>query len=279
MTAPAPPAAPLAPQGPSAPPDMSAADVPTPPPPSPELRQEPSSPEPPPPQPAPPVAGPPADEEPLVGILPETPVAAPRPSAVDLDRALRSIPCAAATADEVDGHLVVSGIAAGDAARNAVQTLMDRRAEGWEVRLDVATAPESLCAPLALVADALTANADQTAAMTMTSIPRPLRPGTPLHKGDPLILDITGPPHKTLLHVDYYTADGNVVHLSPNPADTDTQLEAGATRRLGERVGSGRYWSVGPPFGSELIVALASATPLFSAPGPKSNRLPPICRR
>ncbi|RJF77295.1 DUF4384 domain-containing protein [Azospirillum cavernae] len=269
MSAPAPPAAPLAPQGPSAPPDMSAADVPTPPPPSPEQPQEPSSPEPPPPQPAPPVAGPPADEEPLVGILPETPVAAPRPSAVDLDRALRSIPCAVATVEEVDGHLVVSGAAAGDAARNAIQTLMDLRAEGWEVRLDVAAAPERLCAPLALVADALMANADQTAPMTMTSIPRPLRPGTPLHNGDPLILDITGPPHKTLLHVDYYTADGDVVHLSPNPADTDTQLEAGATRRLGERVGSGRYWSVGPPFGSELVVALASATPLFSAPRPE----------
>ncbi len=266
MTAPAPPPAP---SGSSMPPEMSAPDAPTPPPPSPEPPQEPSSPEPPPPQPAPPVAGPPADEEPLVGILPETSAAAPRPSAVELDRALRSIPCAVATVEEMDGHLVVSGAAAGDAARNAVQTLMNLRAEGWDVRLDVATAPESLCAPLALVADALMANADQTAPMTMASIPRPLRPGTPLHKDDPLILDITGPSHKTLLHVDYYTADGNVVHLSPNPVDTDSQLEAAATRRLGEQVGSGRYWSVGPPFGNELVVALASATPLFSAPRPE----------
>ena len=107
--------------------------------------------------------------------------------------------------------------------------------------------------------------------MTINLVPRPLLPNTPLHGGDPLILDIAGPPHPTMLQVDYYTSDGAVVHLAPNPADGDVRLEAAGERRLGERVGSSRFWSVGPPFGAELIVALATNKPLFAAPRPESE--------
>jgi eukaryotic-like serine/threonine-protein kinase len=271
MTASAPPAAPEVPAPLAVQPSPS--DAPPPEPaspsaPSPEPPKEPSPTEAAPPQPAQSIAEPPADEK-LDAVAPETPVAAPRPSATSLDMALRSIPCAVATVEEEAGRLVVSGTAAGEAARSAVQALLDLNAEGREVRLSVTTAPESLCAPLTLVAGALMANADQTAPMTMTPIPRPLRPDTPLHNGDPLILDITGPPYKALLQVDYYTTDGNVVHLLPNPADADSGLEAAGARRLGERIGSGRFWSVGPPFGHELVVAMASIAPLFSTPRPE----------
>jgi eukaryotic-like serine/threonine-protein kinase len=262
MTALAPPPAPSTPPSPPAPEPTPPSSL------SPDPPEAPSLPKPTPPQPIPSVAEPPANQE-SDATVSETPVVAPRPSAANIDMALRSVPCAVAAVEEEDGRLVVSGTAAGESARDAIQAILDASAEGRDVQLNVATAPESLCAPLALVAGALMANADQTAPMTMNPIPRPLRPGTPLHNGDPLILDITGPPHTTLLQVDYYTADGNVVHLLPNPADADTRLEAASARRLGERVGSGRFWSVGPPFGSELVLAVASISPLFSVPRPE----------
>jgi hypothetical protein len=212
-----------------------------------------------------------ADGEALNPPAPEPPTGAARTSATEIRADLRSIPCALVAVTEEEERLVTSGAVAGEAARNAVQALLERVAEGREIRTNIANAPDSLCAPLTLVADALAANANQAAPMTINLVPRPLLPNTPLHSGDPLILDIAGPSHPTLLQVDYYTTDGAVVHLAPNPVDSDARLEAAGERRLGERVGASRFWSVGPPFGPELIVALATSNPLFAAPRPESE--------
>ncbi len=252
-------------------------DAPSPPAPAEEPPPDlaPVSPEPIAPPPVQPMVEPPAaSDEALNPPAPEPPTVAARPSVIEIRAALRSIPCALVAVTEEEERLVTSGAVAGEAARNAVQALLERVAEGREVRANVANAPDSLCAPLTLVVDALVANADQAAPMMINLVPRPLLPNTPLHSGDPLILDIAGPPHPTMLQVDYYTSDGAVVHLAPNPADGDARLEAAGERRLGERVGSSRFWSVGPPFGPELIVALATSKPLFADPRPESEPAP-----
>ena len=41
--------------------------------------------------------------------------------------------------------------------------------------------------------------------------------------------------------------------------------------RLGDRAAGGQAWRVGPPFGHELIVAIASSKPLFPAPRPATE--------
>src|SRR3546814_1592557 len=64
------------------------------------------------------------------------------------------------------------------------------------------------------------------------------------------------------LYVDYYTVEGQVVHLYPNPGEPDS----GRVLRGGERFNVGesaRTWSVGPPFGQELITVISSPTPLY----------------
>src|SRR3546814_5440218 len=70
------------------------------------------------------------------------------------------------------------------------------------------------------------------------------------------------------LYVDYYTVEGQVVHLYPNPGEPDS----GRVLRGGERFNVGesaRTWSVGPPFGQELITVISSPTPLYQGERPE----------
>lgn len=62
------------------------------------------------------------------------------------------------------------------------------------------------------------------------------------------------------LQVDYYQADGTVVHLLPNPKDSNF-LEGGKPLIIGAP-GSGYIFPVSPPFGQELLTVIASQTPL-----------------
>ena len=66
------------------------------------------------------------------------------------------------------------------------------------------------------------------------------------------------------LHVAYLQADGNVVNLVQSDPTTLTTLPAAAELRFGDgRDGRPRF-TVAAPFGNEMIVALASKSPLFA---------------
>jgi len=79
-----------------------------------------------------------------------------------------------------------------------------------------------------------------------------------LREGDTVVLRVINADHEGYLRVDYYTADGAVMHLhakhGPQP------LRAGEAVELGRDIPSS--WLVSPPFGTVLITALSSSTPL-----------------
>ncbi|SMH45384.1 DUF4384 domain-containing protein [Azospirillum agricola] len=243
---------------PPSPPEPGTAPEPAAPPPaSSSLPEEPpEEPSAPPPEPSdsppPPDSPPPAPREPA------------RPPVAAVRAALEPLPCALLAVEEVQGRLLISGTVAGEAALPAISEALGRAASGWDHGLDVAVARPGLCGPLTLLAPAVAANAALEAPLSMG-----IAGGGTLHGGDPLILDIGGPAAASRLQVDYFTSDGNVVHLLPNPLEPDGQLDAGAERRLGERGAGGRFWSIGAPFGQELVVALATPSPLFAAPRPE----------
>jgi general secretion pathway protein A len=62
------------------------------------------------------------------------------------------------------------------------------------------------------------------------------------------------------LQVDYYQADGQVVHLLPNVLD-DNRVEAGKTFTLGKPKNSFQF-QISPPFGVEMLAVIASQQPL-----------------
>ena len=76
------------------------------------------------------------------------------------------------------------------------------------------------------------------------------------------------------IHVDYIDRDGNVRHLYPQlvspaenlAADVPRMFEPGQPLDLGEVTPSNVGWAVEPPFGTDLIIAVASEDALFDRP-------------
>ena len=75
-----------------------------------------------------------------------------------------------------------------------------------------------------------------------------------LREGDLVLLQVTQPNFDGHLWVDYYTADGSVLHF--NAGRSSRRLAAGEQVELGQDIPSS--WLVSPPFGTVLVTALAS---------------------
>ena len=212
---------------------------------------------------------------PFPAPLPEAPILPRRPPVAAVAQALRSIPCALVSVEETGGRLLVTGTAAGERAETAVRELVEATAGGWEHGFDLAAADAQFCAPLTGVAAALDANRGLAEPLTTTLATAEAataeESGPQLHAGDPLILEMRAPARPVRIQADYFTIDGTVIHLLPNPSDNGTALAAGASRRLGERADGGRYWTIGPPYGSELLLTIATAEPLFPTPRPEQE--------
>jgi len=82
-----------------------------------------------------------------------------------------------------------------------------------------------------------------------------------LREGDLVVVRVANADHEGYLRVDYYTADGAVMHLHANRGPQP--LRAGEAIELGRDIPSS--WLVSPPFGTVLITALSSTTPLSGA--------------
>jgi hypothetical protein len=80
----------------------------------------------------------------------------------------------------------------------------------------------------------------------------------PLRRGDLLRFGVTMPPWPAHLYVAYFMKSGEVAHLVPS-----TQHEAGARVRLGDPAPGFPGWEIDEPFGTDLMVVVASEQPLF----------------
>ncbi|WP_213958101.1 MULTISPECIES: DotU family type IV/VI secretion system protein [unclassified Variovorax] len=77
-----------------------------------------------------------------------------------------------------------------------------------------------------------------------------------LREGDPVLLQLTQPNYDGFVWVDYFTADGSVLHFN---AGRNPRRHAAAERiEIGADVPSS--WLVSPPFGTVLVTVLASPT-------------------
>jgi hypothetical protein len=93
---------------------------------------------------------------------------------------------------------------------------------------------------------------------------------TDLNAGDTLMVDVTTPDYQSYVAVDYFVLDGTVVHLLPNSVERETL----APPRYTATVGNLGNWMIGAPFGTEMLVLLATPVPLFDAQRPDSEAGP-----
>ncbi|WP_229412589.1 serine/threonine protein kinase [Massilia sp. Root335] len=98
--------------------------------------------------------------------------------------------------------------------------------------------------------------------------------GGDLAAGDTLMVDVTTPDYQSYVTVDYFVLDGHVVHLLPNAAARENL----APPRYTATIGSLGNWVIGPPFGTEMLVLVATAVPLFDGVRPDAESGPAYLR-
>jgi len=117
--------------------------------------------------------------------------------------------------------------------------------------------PDSYCE----VVSALAPFADPATATRVTTTSA----DNALVEGDRLVLEASSDSAElNHLYIDYFTLDGNVVHLLSDSSEQANQIPRGQTVVLGEE-GDIERWDIAPPFGQELITIVSSSKPLFEA--------------
>ncbi|MFV0360838.1 DUF4384 domain-containing protein [Tropicimonas sp.] len=83
--------------------------------------------------------------------------------------------------------------------------------------------------------------------------------------GQRLEMDLTAPDYDAFVYVDYFDAQGQVLHLQPNAivplAISPARSTLSPGRSTGER--PALDLTIGPPFGQEIVVAFAASDPLY----------------
>lgn len=90
-----------------------------------------------------------------------------------------------------------------------------------------------------------------------------------LAEGELLALDVVTPPHPTYLYLSYIQADGTVVNMHQPTGLVANQLPPRTKLRFGDGNEGRARFTVSGPFGQELVIAVAAASPLFSEPLPR----------
>jgi hypothetical protein len=82
-------------------------------------------------------------------------------------------------------------------------------------------------------------------------------------EGQKLVVDFTAPDYRSHIYVDYFTLDGYVVHLLPQRTTTENLVSARGSGTLGAQ-GAPRQWTIAPPFGTEVLMVMATPEPIFA---------------
>jgi hypothetical protein len=189
---------------------------------------------------------------------------------------LSAVPCSRLQVefDPDANSLLVSGHVPEPALRaTVVAAMQEQMGSDIPVRDNLLVLPRPQCGALTGIASVgLPQSTDQ--------ITNPLLVGESTHArefryiaGNPLVMTLQGADYDAFVYVDYFDADGNVLHLMPNEFTPMTLTAAKSAVQIGsETVLSpgepGLYIEIGPPFGQEIAVAFAASQPLYDGVRP-----------
>lgn len=202
--------------------------------------------------------------EDILEALPDEPLAAPpayESSRVMLEAllaGLRGRPCSRLEVEPTDLGLRLVGEAASEADR---QALLDGVATLDDV--DHAMVELDSSGTYCRLYDLLASHAEQSVPRLAELFPR--RRDYHLAEHEPLIVRVLTPAFASHLAIDYFAADGMVIHLTKDNSGDDALLPPKTTLRIGDPR-DGQWVTIAPPYGRELILVVASEQPLFDPP-------------
>lgn len=165
---------------------------------------------------------------------------------------LQTLSCGRVTVEARGGRSVLTGYVASDDDLNRVK-LVAASVPGTSLG-NVVVAPWPQCEGL------------QTLERPLADADRPtidIGPTTQLRRGEPLKIQVRSPAKISYLYVSYIQADGSVVHLVQPQAPVPQPTLPRRTLVFGTGEGGAPKFTIGPPFGREMVIAIASRSPLF----------------
>lgn len=182
----------------------------------------------------------------------------------DLSNTLTGVDCARISArfDAETGTLHLSGHVPRPDMRAPVLAAMQAQVgDGIRVAGDLLHLPRPQCGALAGIAAAgLPQSTDQFTDARLVGQAAHAREYR-YSEGQRLGFDLTAPDYPAFVYVDFFDADGQVIHLVPNSI---APLEQHAAQSLFDVGRSGDLnITIGPPFGQEIAVAFAASSPLY----------------
>jgi hypothetical protein len=184
---------------------------------------------------------------------PPSPPLASRPSLADLSK----LSCSRVDVASQSGINRLSGFVASDSDYERVRQIA---AAVPSTQLgDIVVAPWPQCETL------------QTLSKALAAPDRPgitVEPGTELRAGDVLRLAVTSPGYPGYLYIMYIQANGSVLSLAEPTGIVPQPTMPHRTLIFGDGREGRATFTVSPPFGREMVIALASKSPLFDKPLP-----------
>jgi len=208
--------------------------------------------------PEPPPAPPPEPAPPQPVPIPVIPVVAPK---LDLTASCSHLSVTAVQSDRGFAFKLAGFVGQAEDLERIRQGALRQAGVSSVDTTDVLLRPWPQCEAL-LTLDAALRNGH---GISLTQIPDQHR----LVKGEHMVFEVRSPDYPSYLYVAYVQADGTAANLSRPTGSGPTAPNT--TIRLGEGPHS-VHFRVGPPYGHEMVVALASDQPLFGESLPIRDR-------
>jgi hypothetical protein len=198
------------------------------------------------------------------GIILNTPEGGPRAEMVR--REVAKLPCAPATViEDPDGRVRVSGLISSqqdlDQLKSTIRSLDPENKVDFQLVVTSPSACEVLTAALPLQ------RRNGSGSLGGASIGIANGAAT-LSEGDLVVFDVAAPNFESHLYIMYLQQDGGLVHLLPNRFDPDRLYQANDRFSVGDDPTRPSF-TVSPPYGDDLLILVASSTPLFSSLRPQ----------
>ena len=180
---------------------------------------------------------------------------------------LGSLPCTLLSVDDSGAAPVISGLAGAGAPQAGLSGALQSLPSAATLTNNTQTIDGPYCDALNAIRPYHLLFGDAAGTLTLG-----LAGGkTTLHDGELITVMQKMPGYTGYLETDYFSNDGTVLHLYPTPTDAEKMLAAGGAKVLGDPAHGGANWQVSAPYGTDMIIAIASTTPLFATARPQDE--------
>ncbi|MFP5516644.1 MAG: protein kinase domain-containing protein [Alphaproteobacteria bacterium] len=178
-----------------------------------------------------------------------------------VEAAAAGFTCAGVGAKETGKGLRIGGYVGSDADAGALKAAITGLPGGVDIDARVAVRPWPLCEALGATGLPARAEAQGPDALGLGFN----RPSMVYRQGEKLEVTVT-PAMAGYLTVDYIDMEGNAIHMVPMRLRRDDRVDAGRPVTLGvAKSPSDRVYTIAPPYGPAMILALVTREPLFPA--------------